>query len=249
MSEGIAGNGTASNRMAIDRVAVVIPARDEEALIGRCLDSVIAAAGSVTAAVTVTVVADGCLDRTADIARSYLGVRVVEIESSNVGTARARGSREALAELAEPLGAVWLANTDADSIVPENWLSAQIQLADAGCDVMIGTVRPDFAELSPEQVAAWTATHTPGTPNGHVHGANLGVRASAYLAAGGYRTLPEHEDVDLVARLAGFETVASDAGEVTTSARRFGRTPGGYARYLREEMFAVSPPVQVSEHP
>jgi hypothetical protein len=76
----------------------------------------------------------------------------------------------------------------------------------------------------------------PGRPNGHVHGANLGVRADAYLRAGGFATLPEHEDVDLVARLRADPRVdvrPSDAADVLTSGRTTGRTPGGYAGYLR----------------
>ena len=216
------------------RIGVVIPARDEEELIGRCLAAVVEAARHVPLPVDITVVADGCLDRTTAVARSFRGVRVIELESSNVGTARAAGARTALAR-----GAHWLANTDADSVVPPNWLAHQFALDVAGWDVVIGTVRPDFAELEPAQREAWLATHRRGEPNGHVHGANLGVRASAYLQAGGYRTLPEHEDVDLVERLAGFRTIASDEAEVTTSARRFGRTPGGYARFLREELAPV----------
>ena len=161
----------------------------------------------------------------------------MELESSNVGTARAAGSRRALR-----LGADWLANTDADSVVPANWLEVQRALADDGADVVIGTVRPDFDDLTERQQAAWLAGHVPGRPNGHVHGANLGIRASAYVAAGGYHPLPEHEDVDLVARLSRHgRTVASDAAEVITSGRTFGRTPGGYARYLREELIAEVP--------
>jgi len=215
-------------------VGVVIPARDEEQLVGRCLDSVRAAAANVSARVTVVVVADGCLDSTVVIARAVRGVRVIELESSNVGAARASGAAEVLR-----LGADWIANTDADSVVPANWLSHQLELAAEGWDLVVGTVRPDFAELEPEQQATWLSTHTPGEPNGHVHGANLGIRASAYRASGGYRALPEHEDVDLVARLSDFRTIASDAAEVVTSARRYGRTPGGYARFLRETLVPV----------
>jgi glycosyltransferase involved in cell wall biosynthesis len=216
------------------RIGVVIPARDEEDLIGRCLVAVLESAQHVSVPVDIVVVADGCLDRTTSIARAFRGVRVLEIESSNVGTARATGAQAALAR-----GAQWLANTDADSVVPQNWLSHQLALATAGWDVVVGTVRPDFEELTPEQRHAWLATHRVGEPNGHVHGANLGVRASAYAAAGGYRTLPEHEDVDLVTRLADFRSIASDGAEVITSARRFGRTPGGYARFLREDLAPV----------
>ncbi|CAN5282404.1 glycosyltransferase family A protein [soil metagenome] len=216
------------------RLGVVIPARDEEQLVARCLDSVRVAAANVRARVTVVLVADGCLDSTAAIARGQHGVRVIELESSNVGAARAAGAAEVLR-----LGADWIANTDADSVVPANWLAHQVELAAEGWDVVVGTVRPDFAELEPGQQATWLGSHTPGAPNGHVHGANLGIRASAYRASGGYRGLPEHEDVDLVARLDGFRTIASDTAEVVTSARRFGRTPGGYARFLRETLMAV----------
>ena len=215
----------------IRRIGVVIPARDEEERIGRCLASVVEAAAAVALPVDITVVADGCLDRTVAVARSFRGVRVLEIESSNVGAARAAGARAVLAH-----GADWIANTDADSTVPPNWLAVQLALAELGHDLVVGTVRPDFAELSDEQVAAWRAGHVAGEPNGHVHGANLGVRASAFLAVGGYRELPEHEDADLVARLAGARIVASDAAEVVTSGRSIGRTPGGYARYLREDL-------------
>ena len=215
----------------IRRIGVVIPARDEEQLIARCLTSVLDAAAAVDVPVDVLVVADGCLDSTVEITRSFRHVRVLEIESSNVGAARAGGTLDVLAR-----GADWIANTDADSVVPPNWLLSQLEWAASGHDVVVGTVRPDFEELDPEQVEAWQRGHTPGQPNGHVHGANLGVRASVFEAVGGYRHLAEHEDVDLVARLSNFAIVASDDAEVITSGRRFGRTPGGYARYLREDL-------------
>lgn len=217
----------------IDHIRVVIPARDEEKLIGRCLASVARAAARTIVPVAVTVVADGCLDRTAAIARSFRGVRVIELDSSNVGSSRRAGAL-GLSGVTQ-----WIANTDADSTVPADWLTGQLALANAGWDVVVGTVRPDFGDLRPEQVAAWHATHRPGEPNGHVHGANLGVRASAYAAVGGYRALPEHEDVDLVERLGEFRMVATDEGEVTTSGRPVGRTPGGYARYLREGLLQI----------
>ena len=228
---------------------VVIPARDEEALIGACLRSVLAAAVGVDAPVSVVVAADGCLDTTVSVARGFSGIRVLEVESSNVGAARAAGVGAALRRVSRAVRSrnMWIANTDADSTVPPNWLSHQLALMRSGVDVMIGTVRPRAAELSEEQWSWWRATHVAGEPNGHVHGANLGFRASAYRAAGGYRSVPEHEDVDLVARMmeartvvttsvAAASSVATDECEVETSARRVGRTPGGYAGYLRAHL-------------
>jgi len=222
----------------IRAVVVVIPARNEETLIGRCLTSVLAAAELCSVPVHVTVVADGCTDATAEIARSFDGVTVLEVAEANVGRARAVGVTSAMRAARVATSTLWIANTDADSEVPLNWLADQVELAAGGTDLVIGTVRPDFADLSAEQVAAWHASHTPGRPNGHVHGANLGIRASVYKAARGFGPLAEHEDVDLVARcmLLNCVSLASDDFEVRTSGRQFGRTDGGYARYLREEL-------------
>lgn len=216
----------------IRRIGVVIPARDESATIARCLRSVEVAAARVDIPVSVVVVADGCLDDTAAIARTFTGVEVAELESSNVGSARAAGCRRALRR-----GADWLANTDADSVVPADWLEVQLAFAGEGASIVIGTVRPDFDDLTELQRDAWLRGHVPGRPNGHVHGANLGIRSITYRASGGYSPLPEHEDVELVERLAlhGW-SVATDAAEVITSGRTYGRTPGGYARYLREDL-------------
>ena len=46
-----------------------------------------------------------------------------------------------------------------------------------------------------ERYAAGTGPHS------HVHGANLGFRASAYLTAGGFPPVPTAEDHALVAAL------------------------------------------------
>lgn len=58
-------------------ISVVIPAHDEEAVLGRCLDAVLI--GANPGELDVVVVCNGCSDRTADVARSYgEQVRVVE---------------------------------------------------------------------------------------------------------------------------------------------------------------------------
>lgn len=232
---------------ALEAMVVVIPARDEEELIGPCLSSVRAAIahaegiwGPTGPAVSVVVVADRCLDRTASIAKLFDEVEVIELQAANVGRARAAGVHHALTRITRPMARVWVANTDADSIVPVNWLSAQAEFAGRRKGMMIGTVRPNFVDLSTEQIDAWQARHTPGRANGHVHGANLGVRADLYLAAGGFPEYAEHEDVELAGhvRRLGARVIASDSCEVITSGRALGRTPGGYAGYLSHDLLA-----------
>ena len=57
-------------------ISVVIPAHDEEAVVGRCLAALLD--GARPGELDVVVVCNGCTDATADIARGFgRGVRVV----------------------------------------------------------------------------------------------------------------------------------------------------------------------------
>ncbi|TQJ31151.1 glycosyltransferase family 2 protein [Microbacterium sp. SLBN-146] len=225
-------------------VAVVIPVHDESDLLARCLRSVVAAADAARhrARTSIVVVLDDCSDDSAQIAARF-PVTTLTIGAGRVGAARRAGVEWALARfpLAQDAG-IWLAHTDADSVVPAHWLTHQLDLMDAGAGLVIGTVRPDFADLTPAHRAQWLATHHRGRPNGHVHGANLGILAEVYRAAGGFPDVAEHEDVLLVqeAVRAGAAVVASDDAEVETSGRLVGRTPGGYAGHLRAQADAIT---------
>jgi glycosyltransferase involved in cell wall biosynthesis len=221
----------------IEAVVIVVPVHDEAALLDRCLSALAAAVSAVQVPCEVRIVLDACTDGSPAVAARH-PFPVIHVGAGAVGAARASGIRDAMADLAHvPADRVWIANSDADSVVPANWLRAQLGSADAGADVVVGTVRPDFDDLSPGHRRLWLDTHMPGLPNGHTHGANLGLRASTYLAAGGFIPVGEHEDVQLVdaCRRIGASTVASDAAEVLTSGRFIGRTAGGYAGYLRDQ--------------
>lgn len=230
-----------SQRQRVDGVEVVhvvVPAHDEAELLPGALRSLAAAVDHLHRRTTVrarlTVVLDDCTDASASVCADHgAGVDVVEVSARNVGGARARGTERAHA-LALADGVVpertWIAHTDADTRVPRDWLTDQVEVAAAGADVVLGRVEPD-ATAGEAVVARWHTFHPPGLVG--VHGANLGVRLSAYLAVGGMAHLSEREDLDLVRRL-----LASGAryGEATrpvlTSSRLAGRTAGGFAGYL-----------------
>lgn len=218
-------------------VAVVVPARDEQRLLGRCLESLAKASVGLGLDPLVIVVADHCADATADVARAA-GATVVErsgAPDSGVGAARAEGCATVLGSLdGPPLDRVWLACTDADSVVPLDWIRAQLAAADDGYDAVAGqVVLGDDGPLVPDQRLRWLRAYR--TRHGHVHGANLGVRASAYVAVGGFAPVQAHEDLGLVARLvAARHRVARPPGPpVVTSARLAGRAPAGVAADLR----------------
>ncbi|MFY0406418.1 glycosyltransferase [Solicola sp. PLA-1-18] len=228
----------------------MVPARDEAARIGSCLQAVDDAAARVRRSgvcVEVVVVADTCLDDTADLAEAT-GALVPRVRLGTVGAARAHGVLVGLDALAVPPATVWVACTDADSQVPPGWLETQLALADAGADVVLGTVRVDPGTVGPDALSRWEhdyalggALRGPGA-HGHVHGANLGVSAHAYLAVGGFAPVGEHEDrllVDALARAgarAAWTTLA-----VTTSPRTHGRTPGGFSQVMAEMSSALRP--------
>lgn len=212
-------------------IGVVIPAHNEEELLPACLASVTRAARDPDLRgeeVRVVVVLDACTDRSTEIAHAH-GAEIVRTEQRNVGAARALGSALAL-----QAGARWLAFTDADSEVPRNWLSQQLALgADAVCGIV--SIR-DWSSHPPIVKQRYLRLYEARDGHRHIHGANLGICANAYRAAGGFEPLSVHEDVVLVRRLeAGGARVAWVAEPcVSTAARLSGRLTGGFACHLRK---------------
>ena len=223
----------------IETVGVVVPARNEEALLPACLAALGRAARQVSVPVRVLVAADSCTDRTAAVARAH-GALVISLCAPRVGAARAAGMAEVLRPTAGAgldLAAIWLATTDADTVVPAGWLQRQVAHADQGWDVVLGTVTvADWSEHPPHAPAAFAARYESGDrPHPHVHGANLGIRASAYRAAGGFPPLRSAEDHALMAAVAeaGCSVLRADDVTVETSARLHARAPHGFSHLLR----------------
>lgn len=210
-------------------IGVLVPAHNEEALVGDCLRALLTAArcpGLAGERVEIVVALDDCSDATADICAA-LGVRTVALDARCVGLARAAAADVLLAG-----GARWLATTDADSRVPADWLSGQLA---CGADAFCGTVRvADWLDFAACVRAAFLAGEHYVDGHPHVHGANFGVSATAYRAVGGFAALAAHEDRALLEALerSGFRIAKRVTPAVVTSARRDARARHGFGDYL-----------------
>ncbi|WP_074853154.1 glycosyltransferase [Gordonia westfalica] len=213
-------------------LVVVVPAHNERALLPSCLAALDAAIAGLRRSVQVIVVLDSCDDDSAAVVPDHM--TALHVTARCVGAARRAGF---FAASPTPADTTWFATTDADSAVPPDWLLAHLQAAESGADAFVGIVTPDGFDGWPPGTGTMFAGRYDARPgHRHVHGANLGVRASAYAAVGGFRDLDAHEDVDLVRRLQGAAAriVWGADAPVRTSTRRIGRTDHGFASYLRQ---------------
>ena len=212
-------------------IGIVVPAHDEQSLIDACISSLVRASACPQLRgeeVLIVVVLDACRDRTGNIARS-LGAKTIDVEARNVGIARSMGAHAAL-----HAGARWLAFTDADSTVAPDWLTAQLALQS---DAVCGTVAVnDWGIYGERMQRHYEASYTDRDGHAHIHGANMGVSAQAYLRAGGFMALSSKEDVALVEALqASGATIAwSAAPRVVTSARQNFKAQGGFGARLAQ---------------
>ena len=212
-------------------IGVLIPVHNEDQLLGQCLQTVLKAGEHPALAaeqVVVLVVLDSCTDASSVIAQQY-NVQTVEVCVRNVGQARAAGAAVLLEQ-----GARWIACTDGDSTVAEDWLVEQLALdADAVCGTVTPGVWQDNIPLEAQIRYQQGYQHRDG--HRHVHGANLGISAAAYRLAGGFPPLACHEDVHLIRQLelSGARIAWSCRPRVTTSTRLEARAAGGFADYLR----------------
>ncbi|CAN5749212.1 glycosyltransferase family A protein [soil metagenome] len=220
--------------VGVDRIGVVVPVHNEQDTLRECLKALLIAASRVSVPVTIVVVLDACHDASAIVVQHFRSVhlQMIAVDAHCVGAARAAGMAEVPAQQGH--SGTWLATTDADSVVPPHWLSAQLQHARSGALVVAGTVTVEDWQDHSLGLAERARRDYQATPHRHIHGANLSFSAHAYRRAGGFRPVQHDEDVSLVEAFnANSEPVvwATDLA-VTTSARRNGRAPRGFAGYL-----------------
>lgn len=228
----------------IESVAIIVPARNEEELLPRCLNALTEAIGCLRAAhgtssptVSVVIVLDQCTDASAAVVARWPAFDSIVTDAGAVGAARRSGVRHLVGRQGQPATTTWLATTDADSAVPSTWLTTQLAFARNGTELVLGTVWPDAALTDAEQ-ERWASKHSLVEGHPYVHGANLGIRADRYLEAGGFPPVDIDEDVLLVSALRALRVSETRTARipVLTSGRLNGRAPGGFAGQLRERV-------------
>lgn len=238
--------GATPGTSPIGAVGVGIPARNEEARIVACAASVLAAAVRIDLPVVVVVATDRCTDSTAQRAQATIdrlthGETVAGLVLSgaygSAGSTRAAALDAALARAPAAPERCWLATTDADTTVSEDWLEAQLRWARRGADGVTGLVEIDWEDgpaALPERYAASIARDGTADGHQHVHGANLGLRAHRWVEVGGCGPASVGEDHELWRRLraAGAHLHAVNDVKVRTSGRLTARAPLGFSHYL-----------------
>jgi glycosyltransferase involved in cell wall biosynthesis len=138
-AETITGPASTERTNRAPLVSVIIPARNEEACLGGCLESLVAQTG---VPFEIIVVDDHSTDRTREIATSFPNVRVIEAGPLPSGWT---GKNNAVTTGARQSSGRWLLFTDADTV----HLPGSIALA-------LAEAEENAAELlsySPEQIA------------------------------------------------------------------------------------------------
>jgi glycosyltransferase involved in cell wall biosynthesis len=229
---------------SVEHVAIVVPANNEADTVADTLESIDHSRRQLPRHVTsaVVVVLDACTDDTLArvVERHHRAAplptpTIVHVQARSAGAARAAGFARALHSVPVHPERMWIATTDADTIVPSDWLHAQLVSAEDGVDAIAGIV--DLGPDAPRQLRRRFSARYLLDPDGshrHVHGANMGMRASSYLASGGWAAIETGEDQELWHRLNEVgRCVSSTSVSVRTSARLVGRAPAGFAADLR----------------
>ena len=214
------------------KIGIVIPAHNEAMTIAKCLASVRAAIEELPSIIEVytLVVLDSCTDNTESIVKAA-GIDYLCCNYQCVGQVRNIGIRHAITN-----DATWLACTDADSVVPIDWLVRQIEhISHQPTDMICGVVDIDsWAHLTPQTRKDYIAHYQDKMGHRHIHGANLSFSTETYLTVGGFAPIPCHEDVDLVRKfeVQGYAITWSNSVRVMTSSRLQARATEGFAAFL-----------------
>jgi glycosyltransferase involved in cell wall biosynthesis len=173
-------------------VSVIVPARNEEASLGGCLESL---TGQTGVSFEIILVDDASTDRTREIAQSFPSVRVVD---AGPPPARWTGKNNAMAGGAAVAGGEWLLFTDADTVhLPGSLARAVAEVGRRGASLLSYSPQQEvhgFWEraVMPVIFAELAATYRPAlvsdprSPAAAANGQYILIAREAYDAIGGH---------------------------------------------------------------
>lgn len=166
----------------LSSLTFIIPALNEEALLGRCIRSI----RSEAPGAQIIVVDNGSTDRTVEVAMGFPGVMVIHEARKGITHARQAGLLAATT--------TWIGCVDADSELPDHWLlEATRELWFSERDNIVALSGPVMYNelLLPTRLLVFTfymvgrLFHTVAPM---IQGGNCIIRREAMLAAGGFDT-------------------------------------------------------------
>jgi len=210
------------------KISIVIPAYNEEKYIGKTLESA-KKLDTNGWDIEILVINGGSTDKTAEVARSC-GARVVDEPHKGIGFARQEGLKHATGEI--------VFFTDADTIVPPDWLKKHIAaLTKEDCVLSFGTFRLSDGNfpyyhvtnyIQPYSIAlSYRLFKAPLAP-----GQNIACKKDAALKIGGFdEKLELLEDADFAMRMQRIGKVVFLPDCIVISSGR--RSKEGWGYFLR----------------
>jgi len=187
------------------RVSIIVPARNEDASLGACLESLVAQTG---APFEIIVVDDHSTDRTREIAASFPQVRVIEAGPLPAGWT---GKNNAVVAGAREAHGGWLLFTDADTVhLPGSLARALTEAQEHHADLLsyspeqiavtfweMATLPVVFAELARQYPPSKVSD--PNSLEAAANGQYILVKRETYDAIGGHAAVADKilEDVAL----------------------------------------------------
>ena len=217
-------------------VSVVIPAYNEEKALPKCLES-LSNQDFPKKEFEVIIVNNNSTDKTNEVASKFkdkLNLKVIFEKRKGRGYARHSGFKAARGK--------YILSTDADTIVPKNWIKKTVNFLENGADAVTGPCKIDdcpaltnmvFNTMQPTAMTIYELTF------GHtwLNGFNFGVKRDVYKKSGGFNPkLNTMEDMDITKKVAKVGKIKFDYSlKVTFSGRRFkkGLIPG-LVPYIRD---------------
>lgn len=235
--------------------SVVIPAFNEEKFIAKTLESVL---GQNFKNFELIVVNNNSTDKTAEIAKKF-GVILLSEKNQGVAFARQKGFLNAKGEI--------IASTDADTILPKNWLSKifkefekdeNLVAFGGSCNFYSGPISAKLASKFLLPFFLFLDKFFSGGWN--LMGCNMAIKKEAFSKIGGFNTnLKLNEDIEISSRLRKIGKVILDPNfKVKISGRRYRHglifglisyVPTTLSRWIfkRYDKFQRFPPVRKEE--